>query len=148
MTGVFAPQWTDTMAQVLGNLGLERAWVVHAHDGSDELTTTGPSKVSELNGGKVTTYKVSPEDAGLERSTLDQIKGGDPEYNAVALHALLDGTPSAFRDCVVLTAAGSLIIAGKTDSLKSGVAIAQEAIDSGAARQTLVRLVEITNRGR
>ena len=147
MTGVFAPQWTDTMAQVLGNLGLERAWVVHAYDGSDELTTTGPSKVSELNNGKVTTYKVSPEDAGLELSTLDQIKGGDPEYNAVALHALLEGTPSAFRDCVVLTAAGSLIIAGKTDSLKSGVAIAQEAIDSGAAQQTLVRLVEITNRG-
>ena len=147
MTGVFAPQWTEPMAEVLGNLGLERAWVVHAHDGSDELTTTGPAKVSELKDGKVTTYEVSPEDAGLERSTLDDIKGGDSEYNAAALRALLDSKPSAFRDCVVLTAAGSLMIAGKADDLKSGVAIAQDAIDSGAAKKTLVRLVEITNRG-
>ena len=146
MTGVFAPQWTEPMAEVLGNLGLERAWVVHAHDGSDELTTTGPAKVSELKDGKVTTYEVSPEDAGLERSTLDDIKGGDSEYNAAALHALLAGTPSAFRDCVVLTAVGSLMITGKTADLKSGVTIAQNAIDSGAAQETLARLVEITNR--
>ena len=147
MTGVFAPQWTEPLAQVLGNLGLERAWVVHAHDGSDELTTTGPARVSELKDGKVSTYEVTPEDAGLARSTLDNIKGGDSAFNAKALHAMLDGTPSAFRDCVVLTAAGSLMIADKTDDLKSGVAIAQDAIDSGAAKQTLARLVEITNRG-
>ena len=147
MTGVFAPQWTEPLAQVLGNLGLERAWVVHAHDGSDELTTTGPARVSELKDGKVSTYEVTPEDAGLARSTLDDIKGGDSAFNAKALHAMLDGTPSAFRDCVVLTAAGLLMIADKTDDLKSGVAIAQDAIDSGAAKQTLTRLVEITNRG-
>ena len=147
MTGVFAPQWTEPLAQVLGNLGLERAWVVHAHDGSDELTTTGPARVSELKDGKVSTYEVTPEDAGLARSTLDDIKGGDSAFNAKALHAMLDGTPSAFRDCVVLTAAGSLMIVDKTDDLKSGVAIAQDAIDSGAAKQTLARLVEITNRG-
>lgn len=147
MTGVFAPQWTEPLAQVLGNLGLERAWVVHAHDGSDELTTTGPARVSELKDGIVTTYEVSPEDAGLPRSTLADIKGGDSAFNAKALHALLDGTPSAFRDCVALTAAGSLMIADRTDDLKSGVAIAQKAIDSGAAKQTLARLVEITNRG-
>jgi len=146
MTGVFAPQWTEPMAEVLGNLGLERAWVVHAHDGSDELTTTGPARVSELKDGKVTTYEVTPEDAGLERSTLDDIKGGDSAYNAEALHALLDGAPGGFRDCVVLTAAGSLMIADKTDDLKSGAAIAQEAIDSGASKATLARLVEITNR--
>ena len=147
MTGVFAPQWTEPLAQVLGNLGLERAWVVHAHDGSDELTTTGPARVSELKDGIVTTYEVSPEDAGLPRSTLADIKGGDSAFNAKALHALLDGIPSAFRDCVALTAAGSLMIADRTDDLKSGVAIAQKAIDSGAAKQTLARLVEITNRG-
>jgi anthranilate phosphoribosyltransferase len=146
MTGVFAPQWTEPMAEVLGNLGLERAWVVHAHDGSDELTTTGPARVSELKDGKVTTYEVAPEDAGLERSTLDDIKGGDSAYNAEALHALLDGAPGGFRDCVVLTAAGSLMIADKADDLKSGAAIAQKAIDSGAAKQVLARLVEITNR--
>ncbi len=147
MTGVFAPQWTEPMAEVLGNLGLERAWVVHAHDGSDELTTTGPARVSELKDGKVSTFEVTPEDAGLPRSTLDDIKGGDSEYNARALHALLDGEPGGFRDCVLLTAAGSLIIAGKADDLKAGVEIAAQAIDAGAAKHTLARLVEITNRG-
>ena len=147
MTGVFAPEWTEPMAEVLGNLGLERAWVVHAHDGSDELTTTGPARVSELKDGKVSTFEVSPEDAGLSRSTLDDIKGGDSEYNAGALHALLDGAAGGFRDCVLLTAAGSLIIAGKADDLKAGVEIAAQAIDAGVAKNTLARLVEITNRG-
>jgi anthranilate phosphoribosyltransferase len=147
MTGVFAAQWTEPMAEVLGNLGLERAWVVHAHDGSDELTTTGPARVSELKDGKVSTYDVAPEDAGLGRCTLEDIKGGDSEYNAAAMRDILDGTPSAFRDCICLTAAGSLMIAGKADDLTSGVAMAQAAIDTGAAKATLDRLVEITNRG-
>jgi len=147
MTGVFAPEWTEPMAEVLGNLGLERAWVVHAHDGSDELTTTGPARVSELKDGKVSTFEVTPEDAGLPRSTLDDIKGGDSEYNAKALHAILDGEAGGFRDCVLLTAAGSLIIAGKADDLKAGVEIAAQAIDAGVAKHTLARLVEITNRG-
>jgi anthranilate phosphoribosyltransferase len=147
MTGVFAPQWTEPMARVLGNLGLERAWVVHGSDGSDELTTSGPSRVSELKDGAVTTYEVTPEDAGLPRGTLDEIKGGDSEYNAAAIRDLLDGADNAFRNAVLLTAAGSLMIAGKADELKAGAAIAAEAIDSGAAKACLARLVEITNRG-
>lgn len=146
MTGVFAPQWTEPMAHVLGNLGLTRAWVVHGSDGTDELTTTGPSRVSELKDGKVTTFEVTPEDADLPRGTLEDIKGGDAAYNAAAVHELLDGKPSAYRNAVVLTAAGSLMIADKADDLLAGAKIAREAIDSGAARDCLARLVEITNR--
>ena len=146
MTGVFAPQWTEPMAHVLGNLGLTRAWVVHGSDGTDELTTTGPSRVSELKDGKVTTFEVTPEDADLPRGTLEDIKGGDAAYNAAAVRELLDGKPSAYRNAVVLTAAGSLMIADKADDLLAGAKIAREAIDSGAARDCLARLVEITNR--
>lgn len=147
MTGVFAPQWTEPMAHVLGNLGLTRAWVVHGSDGTDELTTTGPSRVSELKDGTVTTYEVNPEDADLPRGTLEDIKGGDAAYNAAAVHELLDGKPSAYRNAVILTAAGSLMIADRADNLLDGANIAREAIDSGAARDCLARLVEITNRG-
>ncbi|MEK9966927.1 MAG: anthranilate phosphoribosyltransferase [Rhodospirillaceae bacterium] len=147
MTGVFAPQWTEPMAHVLGNLGLERAWVVHGSDGTDELTTTGPSRVSELRDGTVTTYEVTPEDAGLPRGALEDIKGGDAAYNAAAVHELLDGKLSAYRNAVLMTAAGSLMIAGRADDLPAGVAISAEAIDSGAARDCLAKLVEITNRG-
>ena len=146
MTGVFAPQWTEPMAHVLGNLGLTRAWVVHGSDGTDELTTTGPSRVSELKDGKVTTFEVVPEDADLPRSTLEDIKGGDAAYNAAAVHELLDGKQSAYRNAVILTAAGSLMIADRADNLLDGAQIARKAIDSGAARDCLARLVEITNR--
>jgi len=147
MTGVFDPQWTEPMAQVLGNLGLKRAWVVHGSDGTDELTTTGPSRVSELRDGKVTTYEVTPEDADLPRGTLEDIKGGDAAYNAAAVHELLEGKQSAYRNAVLMTAAGSLMIAERADDLMAGVKIAREAIDSGAARDCLAKLVEITNRG-
>ncbi len=146
MTGVFAPQWTEPVAHVLGNLGLKRAWVVHGSDGTDELTTTGPSRVSELKDGEVTTYEVNPEDADLPRSTLEDIKGGDAAFNAAAVHELLAGKQSAYRNAVLMTAAGSLMIAERADDLVGGVKIACEAIDSGAARECLARLVEITNR--
>ncbi|HCP01196.1 MAG: anthranilate phosphoribosyltransferase [Alphaproteobacteria bacterium] len=147
MTGVFAPEWTEPIAQVLGNLGLTRAWVVHGSDGTDELTTTGPSRVSELKDGKVTTYEVNPEDANLPHGTLEDIKGGDAAHNAAAVHQLLAGKKSAYRNAVLMTAAGSLMIADKVDNLLDGAKIAGEAIDSGAARDCLARLVEITNRG-
>jgi anthranilate phosphoribosyltransferase len=146
MVGVFARQWVEPLARVLGNLGLERAWVVHGADGLDEMATTGVTHVAELHDGQVTTFDVTPEDAGLPRATLDDIRGGAPEENAQAIRDLLDGKASAFRDTVLLTAAGTLIVAGKVADLKAGVALAAAAIDDGSARQRLERLVEITNR--
>ncbi|MFT5181633.1 MAG: anthranilate phosphoribosyltransferase [Alphaproteobacteria bacterium] len=146
MVGVFARQWVEPLAHVLGNLGLERAWVVHGADGLDEMSTTGVTHVAELKDGAVGTFDVTPEDAGLARATLDDIRGGDSEHNAAAMRDMLAGAPGAFRDIVVLNAAASLIVAGKVQDLASGATMAAQAIDSGAAMDTLSRLVEITNR--
>ena len=146
-TGAFARQWIEPMAEVLGNLGCERAWVVHGSDGLDEMTTTGASYVAELEDGKVVTFEVAPEDAGLPRATPQDLKGGSPEDNAKALTTLLDGAPGPYRDVVLYNAAGALVVAGKAKSLTDGVALAADAIDAGRAMATLERLIAITNAG-
>lgn len=145
-TGVFALEWIEPMAQVLGNLGTEHAWVVHGADGLDELSTTGSTHVAELKNGSVNTFEVVPEDADLPRSRLQDLKGGDAEANAAAMRALLQGTPTAFRDAVVFNAAAALIVAGKVNTLRDGAAVAADVIDSGRAEATLQSLIRITNR--
>ncbi len=146
LLGVFDRQWVEPMAEVLGSLGSERAWVVHGSDGLDELTTTGASYVAELNDGKLSTFEVGPEDAGLSRAAPGDLKGNDANTNAQAMRAMLDGEPGPFRDIVLYNAAGALIVAGVAEGLRDGVALGAEAIDSGKARAVLDRLVEITNR--
>ena len=143
--GVFAQKWVEPLAQVLKNLGSARVWVVHGSDGLDELTTTGPSFVAELKDGKVSTFEISPEDAGLTRAKPADLKGGDPEENTAAVRRLLDGEQGAYHDIVVLNAAASLVVAGKADTLRPGVDMAAEAIASGAAREALAKLVSISN---
>jgi anthranilate phosphoribosyltransferase len=145
LTGVFSRAWIGPMAEVLGKLGAERAWVVHGSDGIDELTTTGPSYVAEWKDGKVTTFEVTPEEAGLPRATAADLKGGDPATNALAVNALLDGHPGAYRDIVLYNSAAALLVAGKVATLRAGVQMAAEATDSGKARATLAKLVAITN---
>ena len=147
LVGVFARRWVEPIAQVLGNLGAERAWVVHGADGLDELTLTGPSHVAELNEGRVRSFEVSPEDAGLERREGAALKGGTPDENAAAMHQILGGTAGPLRDFVLYNAAAALIVAGRVEDLKSGVAEADLAIDSGAAATALAKLVAITNEG-
>lgn len=144
-TGTFARAWIEPMARVLGNLGCERAWVVHGADGLDELTTTGASAVAELRDGAVRIFEVTPEDAGLDRARPDDLKGGDGETNAAAMRALLGGERGPLRDVVAYNAAAGLIVADRVADLRAGVAMALAAIDSGGARATLDRLVEITN---
>jgi anthranilate phosphoribosyltransferase len=144
-SGAFSQSWIVPMATVLGNLGCQRAWVVHGSDGLDELTTTGPSFVADLKDGKVTTFEVSPADAGIELASPDDLKGGDPDHNAAALRAVLAGEPGPYRDIVLYNAAAALLIADKASDLKAGVAQAMAAIDDGRARQTLDKLVAITN---
>ncbi|MFN4281943.1 MAG: anthranilate phosphoribosyltransferase [Alphaproteobacteria bacterium] len=141
LLGVFSRQWIAPVAEVLGQLGSERAWVVHGSDGLDELTTTGASYVAELKDGKVATFEVVPEDAGLPRVTADALKGGDPAFNAKAIHAMLDGAAGPYRDIVLLNAAAALVVAGKAADLKAGVKLAAEAIASGKAKATLAALV-------
>ena len=141
LLGVFSRQWIAPVAETLGQLGSERAWVVHGSDGLDELTTTGTSYVAELKDGKVATFEVTPEDAGLPRVAADALKGGDPAFNAKAIHAMLDGAPGPYRDIVLLNAAAALIVAGKAADLKAGVKLVAEAIASGKAKATLAALV-------
>jgi anthranilate phosphoribosyltransferase len=145
LVGVFAEEWIEPLARVLGNLGAERAWVVHGSDGLDELTVTGPSHVAEFHDGRVTRFSVTPEEAGLGRHRPDDIKGGDPAENAAALKALLAGATGAYRDIVLLNSAAALLVAGAAQDLAHGVARARIAIDSGQAAGVLERLVAITN---
>ncbi len=144
-TGAFAEQWIEPMARVLGNLGCERAWVVHGSDGLDELTTTGPSLVAELKDGKVSRFQVTPEEAGIPLAKPEDLKGGTPEENATALRAVLDGNAGAYRDIVVYNAAAALVVADKAETLKDGAAQAAAAIDSGGGGAALDKLIAITN---
>jgi anthranilate phosphoribosyltransferase len=143
-SGAFAREWIVPMAEVLGNLGSERAWVVHGADGLDEMTTTGPSFVAELSEGKVRTFEVTPEDAGLPRASPEDIRGGNAETNAAAMRAMLGGERGPFRDIVLLNAAGALLVAGQANDLVEGVAIATDALESGRALATLAKLVEVS----
>jgi anthranilate phosphoribosyltransferase len=143
-SGAFAREWIVPMAEVLGNLGSERAWVVHGADGLDEMTTTGPSFVAELFEGKVRTFEVIPEDAGLPRASPEDIRGGNAETNAAAMRAMLGGERGPFRDIVLLNAAGALLVAERASDLVDGVAIAADALESGRALATLAKLVEVS----
>jgi len=144
VVGVFDPKWLVPMAEVLCALGTTHAWIVHGQ-GLDELTTTGETQVAECRDGQVVTFTVTPEDAGLPRATLDQLRGGDAEENAAALSALLDGAPGPYRDIVLLNAAAAFVVGGKASDLAEGVRIAAEVIDTGKARAALDRLVAATN---
>jgi anthranilate phosphoribosyltransferase len=145
LVGVFAERWIEPLAVTLGNLGSTRAWVVHGSDGMDEITTTGPTAIAELRGGTVRRFSIAPEDAGLPRADIADLKGGTPAENGAAIMALLGGKPGAFRDIVLLNAAAALIVAEKVQTLAEGAQLAMQAIDSGAAMATLSQLIAITN---
>jgi anthranilate phosphoribosyltransferase len=145
LIGVFSRDWQKPMAETLRNLGSEKIWVVHGSDGTDELTTTGPTYVVSLDKGEIGEFEISPSEAGIAEATLDDLKGGEPAENAAALKAVLDGEPGAFRDIVLYNTAAALLIADRITDLKEGVAMAKDAIDSGKAKDKLAQLVAITN---
>jgi anthranilate phosphoribosyltransferase len=145
--GVFDGAWAEPLAHVLRNLGAESIWIVHGSDGLDELTTTGPTQVTQLKDGEITSFEVTPEDAGLARAAPEALKGGDAETNAAAIRRLLAGEAGAFRDIVLLNAGAGLIVAGKAGELKEAVMLAAKSIDSGAALTALERLVAASNAG-
>ncbi len=144
MVGVYASQWVEPLAKVLQAHGSQHAWVVHGSDGLDEITTTGPTKVAQLKNGEISHFEVTPEDVGLERSRPADLKGGEPPENAAALRKVLDGEHGAYRDIVLMNAGATLIVAGKAETLKEGVAMAAEAIDGGQARARLDALVRLS----
>ncbi len=145
LVGVFAPQWVVPMAEVLGRLGAEHAWVVHG-SGIDELTTAGATTVAEFKHGTVRSFEVVPEEAGLPRTTLDDLKGGEPAHNAALMRGVLAGERGPLRDIVLLNAAAGFIVAGRAADLREGVAIASDTLDSGKAVLVLQRLVAETNK--
>jgi anthranilate phosphoribosyltransferase len=145
VTGVFSRQWVEPLAQVLQNLGCEACWICHGEGGMDEIVPTGTTWISELRDGKITSFTLTPEEVGLTRSSIDDLKGGDAEHNADALRHVLGGKPSAFRDAAVMTAAAALVVAGREPSLRQGVAASQKAIDSGAAEAALTKLIKVSN---
>ncbi|KAF0135601.1 MAG: anthranilate phosphoribosyltransferase [Rhodospirillaceae bacterium] len=146
VVGVFSADWVQPLAEVLGRLGAERVWVVHGHDGLDEITTTGPTNVAEYRDGEVSAFTVTPESVGLTPARPEDLKGGDAAHNAAALRALFDGTPGPLRDIALLNAAAGLVVAGRAVDLKEGVVQAAAAVDEGRARIALEKLISITNR--
>ncbi len=142
--GVYDPRLLAPLAEVLGRLGATRAWTVHGQ-GLDELTTTGSTEVAEWRDGSVRTFTVSPEDAGLPRAGIADLRGGDAEENAAALRDLLDGARGAYRDVVLLNAAAALVVGDRAVDLAEGAALAASVIDDGRAAKALAELVEATN---
>src|SRR5690606_21767573 len=142
--GVYDREWVEPVAAALLANQAEFAWVIHGHDGLDELSTTGPSFVSQIRHGNLTSFEVTPEQVGLPRAQLSDLVGGDPEHNADALRRMLAGETGPYRDIVLLNAAAAFLVAEVVPDLSSGVARAAELIDSGRARATLDTLVAVS----
>lgn len=145
MLGVYDKRWVEPVAAALLANRAVSAWVVHGADNLDELSTTGTSFVATIKGGDLRSFEISPEDAGLPRASLADLKGAEPAYNAARLRALLDGQKDPYRDIVLFNAAAALIVAGRADTLKLGVDLAAREIDSGRAKATLDKLIAVSN---
>ena len=148
LIGVFAADLTDLLARVLKALGAKSAMVVHGHDGLDELTVTGPNRVSYLQeDGAIESFELNPAELGFAAASISELKGDDAPANAAILRGVLNGEiDGAKRDVVLLNAGAAIMVAGKTDSLHAGIALAQDAIDSGRAAAKLDRLIEFSQR--
>ena len=143
--GVYASDLTEPLARVLAELGTVRAFVVHGADGLDEISNTGESRLSEVREGVVRTFTLQPEDFGLPRASIADLRGGDREQNAEIIKGILAGEDGPKRDIVLMNAAAALVAGGKAPDLKEGVALAAHSIDSRAAQGTLERLVTLSH---
>ena len=148
IVGVPRPELTELLARSLALLGSERAWVVHGADGLDELSTTGYTKISECRGDAVQTFYVHPAEFGLAKATPESLKGADAVTNTGIVRGVLKGDPGPARDVVLLNAGAALLVGGKADTVKDGIAAAARAIDSGAAMAVLEKLVAVSHGGK
>ena len=142
--GTSDPRMAELMVDVLRNRGAERAFVFYGEDGLDELTTTGPSFIYRLRNGEVTTAEFTPEDFGVRRATLDDLKGGSVAENAEILRSILDGRPGPKRDIALVNAAPAVVVSGLADGFVEAMDLAREAIDSGDALAVLQRSIAFT----
>ena len=146
VVGVYSPSLTEKVATAMSRLGVERAYVVSGEDNMDEITLTGATTVSEIRDGAVTTFTITPEQFGMKRVSLEELRGGSGGENAKITRAILDGTErGAKRDIVLLNAGATLYVGGVAESMEAGVKLAAEAIDSGAAARKLKELVRVSN---
>ncbi|WP_420432534.1 anthranilate phosphoribosyltransferase [Hyphobacterium sp.] len=144
LLGVFDARWQVPVAEALDALGCDFAWVVHGSDGLDEITTTGETRIVQLDGGDITEFTLSPEAAGIATASIHDLVGGTPEENAEAMRAVLDGAPGPYRDIVLVNAGAALIVAGLASDIVDGVRQAARAIDTGAAKAALDRMAAIS----
>ncbi len=144
LIGAFSVRAAEMLAQASARLGIQRAFVVHGTDGLDEITTTGPTTVFQVEDGRVQKGRWTPADFGVARASLEDLQGGDPENNAAIVRAVLEGEPGPRRDIVIANAAAALFLAQRSPDLKSAVSLAAESIDSGAARRKLEQVIELT----
>ncbi|MBN1887746.1 MAG: anthranilate phosphoribosyltransferase [Thermoflexales bacterium] len=144
--GVYDGALTEMLAKVLAGLGSRAAFVVHGADGLDELSTTGPNRLSQLRDGQVRTFELDPAELGLPRASLADLAGGEADANAAIVRAILDGESGPRRDVVLLNAAACLLAGGLAPDMRAGLALGAQSIDSGAARAKLDRLVAFTTR--
>ena len=145
LLGVFSEAWTEPLVQVLRELGTRRVWAVHGSDGLDEITTTGPTNVVALENGAIRRFTIDPEALGLAPARPEDLRGQEPEHNASALRAVLDGKPTPYRDIGLLNAAAALVVAEEAEDLRDGLQRAARSVDSGAARAVLERLVAVSS---
>lgn len=146
LVGVYDQRWTKILVQVLANLGTVHALVVHGEDGLDEITTTAKTYISEANKGKINSYEISPEDFGLKKTKLEDLSGGNISENIKILLDILQGKSGPKRDIVILNAAAAIYAADKAKSIKEGIKLALESIDSGRALEKLELLKEYSHK--
>ena len=146
LLGVYDDYLVEPLARVLISLGVRRGMVVYGQDKLDEISMSAPTRVCEIREGWYKTYTITPEDFGFKRCAKEELRGGTPQENAAITRAILSGEPGAKRSAVLLNAGASLYIAGRAASMQEGIALAAQLIDSGAARATLEKLIEVSNR--
>jgi len=144
--GVYSKELTEPLAYVLEQLGVKHAFVVCGSDGLDEITITGETRVSEVSSGEVKSYQITPEEFGLKRGSIEELRGGDAFYNKEVLIRILKGAKGAKRDVVLMNASAALVAGAKAKDFKEGILLAEESIDSGNAYKKLEELIEFSNR--
>ena len=146
LLGVYDEYLVEPLAQVLVNLGIKRGMVVYGMDKLDEISLSAPTKICEIKDGWFKSFTITPEDFGFERCSKDDLKGGTPQENAKITLDILEGAKGHKRNAVLLNAGAALYIAGKAESFKDGIELAKELIDSGKAKKTLEKMIEVSNR--
>src|SRR5690606_17762572 len=145
LLGVYSQQWVEPVAAALLANRATKAWVVHSSEGLDELSTSGTNFIAQIQNGDLRSFELHPEQVGLKVTDPKDLLGGEPADNAAAMIALFDGAPGAYRDTVLLNAGAALFVADKVGSIEDGITLARETIDSGKAKETLARLISVSN---